>query len=97
MKTLFAKMLSAIAIAALFGLAVSTIHADEVSPEVGSIPEPRASEKATGDPEDYYEKTGSTEADPMPRVQATETDDEKFEAEYEDHPAGPATQVQQAQ
>lgn len=94
MKTLVTKMLSAIAIAALFGLATSTLHADEVSPEVGSVPEPRASEKATGDPEDYYGETVSPEAGHVPKVEATKTDDEAYKDEYEDHPAGPATQVQ---
>jgi hypothetical protein len=98
MKTLFVKMLSAIAISALFGLAVSTVHADEhadeVSPAVGSVPEPEASEKAMGDPDDYYKENESTEAGRMPEVEPTETDDEEYEAEYEDHPAGPATQVQ---
>jgi len=94
MKTLVTKILFIIAIAALFGLATSTLHADEISPEVGSVPEPQASEKATGDPEDYYEKTGSAEAGHVPEVEATKTDDEAYKAEYEDHPAGPATQVQ---
>lgn len=94
MKTLLAKILPAVAITALFGLATSTVHADEVSPEVGSVPEPQASEKATGDPDDYYEHTGSAEAGNVPDVEATKTKDEEYDAEYEDHPAGPATQVQ---
>lgn len=94
MKTSLTNILSAMAIVAWFGLATATLYADEVSPAVGHVPEPQASEKATGNPDDYYEKTDSAEVGNVPRVEATKTDDEEYKDEYEDHPAGPATQVQ---